>query len=118
MEIDIRNIDDLIFSDKRIQKEFVCFKYLFDQWLLGTKVPALRFLAQKSRLELLDKLSLEGNRAILNKYFQENVVVLTMDYHSAKHYTLPLDKVGEITGWLPNFCISRDAEQLYVSTWR
>jgi hypothetical protein len=122
MQIDNNNIDQLIFQDKRIQKELDHFKGLFDQWVLGTKVPALRFLAQKSRLELLEHLNTKTNIAILERYFNEKVGVQTIDYHIARHHKVPIQEVevalNGMEGFVNNFSISRDADYAYISFWR
>ena len=122
MNIDISNIDDLIFSDKRVQKELVEFKSLFDQWLLGIKVPALRFLTQKSRLEMLEKLNTEDNRAILSSLFKEQVIVQPIDYHTVKHYKVSLNEaekmLGGLSGSVKDFNVSRDRDSVYITIWK
>jgi hypothetical protein len=124
MQIDIYNIDQLIFQDKRLNKELSHFKALFDQWTLGIRIPALRFLAQKSRLELLENLNTPTNKAILEKYFNEKVDVQTIDYHIAQHHKVPIREAEVILNTMDNdwetnnVSVSRDAEYLYISIWR
>jgi hypothetical protein len=122
MQIDNFNIDQVVFQDKRLQKELDHLKGLFDQWVLGTKVPALRFLAQKSRLELLENLNTPTNIAILERYFNEKVSIQTIDYHVARHHKIPIEDIemalNEMEGFTNNFSISRDAEYVYISFWR
>jgi hypothetical protein len=122
MQVNIYNVDETIFLDKQIQKELSHLKPLFDQWLLGTKVPALRFLAQKSRLEMLEQLDTESNRAILTNYFNESTSVQPMDYRIVKHYKIPVSEtektLNAMTGEVKNFSAARDAEYVYLSVWR
>ena len=121
MKFDIHNVD-VIFSDKQLQKEFPELQPLYGQWLLGIKVPALRFLAQKSRLELLEKLDTADNRAILEKHFKENVTVQPIDYHTIKNYKIKLDEAEEIlnglSGSVSGFSVSRNRANLYMTTWK
>ena len=122
MLLNIYNVDDLIFLDKQIQKELSHLKPLFDQWLMGTKVPALRFLAQKSRLEMLEQLDTDKNRAILASYFNESTLVQPMDYRIVKNYKIPVSEVettlNAMTWEVKNFSAVRDAEYVYLSIWR
>lgn len=122
MQIDYNNIDDLIFKDKKIRNEFPSFKNLFDQWILGKQVPALKFLAQKSRLQMLEKLGLKNNLSILESYFNEAVDVKSIDYRVARHHKIPLKDIecslNTMVGFTNNFSISRNAEHVYVSFWR
>lgn len=122
MNIDKNNIDELFFMDKKLQQEFPSFKPQIDQWVLGRQIPALRFLSQKSQLELLEKLNTSDNLAILERYFKEKVSIQTIDYHIARHHKIDLNDLEtfllEMSGFSNNFSISRDADYAYISFWR
>lgn len=123
MQITNDNIDDLIFSNKRLQKLLPEeLKPSFDQWLMGKRVPALRFLSQKSQLELLDKLNTPNNIAILEGYFKEKVSIKPIDYRTVKHHTVPLEELDaflrDMGGFANNCVISRDDRYAYLVFWR
>lgn len=122
MNIDIKNIDKVIFQNKALQKVFINYKNLFDQWIVGQRVPALSFLSQKSRLALLEELNVDQNIIILEKFFNEKVQIKTIDYHIVKNKTMPLhlaeNNLNEMGGFGNNFTISRDQDHVYISFWK
>lgn len=122
MQLDKNNIEELIFMDKRFHKELPDQKHHFDQWVLGQRVPALRFLSQKSTLELLEQLNTPINIAILERYFKEKVFVKTIDYHVVRHHKVPLEDLdfflNDMQGFANNFSVSRDDRYAYLSFWR
>jgi len=120
MRIHDKNIGELVFTDKELQKQLPEFKYLFDQWLVGLRVPKLKFLKQKSELVLLEKL--ETKLDLLERHFGEKVVVISIDYHIARHHKVPLEDLeimlNELDGFTDFTSISRNAEYAYLSFWR
>jgi hypothetical protein len=122
MLIDKNNVDEIVFMDKKLRDELLHLKHHFDQWTLGKRVPALRFLAQRSQLAMLDDLAKTNNRLTLEKYLNEKVDIQTMDYHIAKHHAVPLAEaegfLNNMQGFANNYSVSRDEVYLYISFWR
>ncbi len=122
MWIHNKNIEELVFGDKKLMKQLPHLKHLFDQWLLGQQIPSLRFLSQKSVLEMLESLSISDNIAILEEYFQDEVSLRTIDFHIARNNKIPLAELQstleEMEGFQDNFCLWRDADHAYLSFWR
>ncbi len=122
MWIHNKNIEELIFKDKKLMKQLSHLKNLADQWLMGQQVPALRFLSQKSVLEMLESLSSHDNIAILEEYFQDEVSLRTIDFHIARNNKIPLTELQSalnvMEGFHDNFCLWRDSDYAYLSFWR
>lgn len=122
MLIHNKNIEELVFKDKKLMKQLPGLKHLFDQWLIGQRVPALRFLSQKSVLEMLEGLTAHDNIAILEDYFQDEVSLRTIDFHVARNNKIPLEELqstlDSMEGFQDNFCLWRDTDHAYLSFWR
>lgn len=120
MEITNQNIEKLFFLNKLILDLFPEYKQLYNQWLLGHRVPALNKLCKKSCLELLEKLSLKID--ILEDYFKEKVEVMAVNYHIVRNEEANKDS---LENWLKNdnnfkdyFCISRNEDKVRITFWR
>jgi len=46
MEINLQNIEEIIFLDKKVQEHLPEYRYLFDQWNLAHRVSGLKQMAQ------------------------------------------------------------------------
>jgi len=90
MLIDTKNVEELILQDKRLLKRLPQVKSHYNQWLFGKRVPAVKFLAEKAILQILESLNTRECLAILEEYFQESVSLRTIDYHVARSHKLPL----------------------------
>ena len=122
MLIDTNNVEALILQDKRLLKKLPEAKTHYDQWLFGKRVPAIRFIAEKAILQILESLNTRDNLSILEEYFQEPVSIRAIDYHVARSHKLPLADLeksfNEMEGFQNYFCIGRDQDHAYISFWR
>ncbi len=122
MLLQINNIEELFFEDKLLLKKFPSLTDVYNQWLMGKRATALRFLSQKSCLEVLEKLNTEDNLAILSKYFNEKVDIKPIEYHTVRNYKIPLSELSEsinaINSFKDNFSISTDGSYCYLVFWR
>ena len=122
MLINLKNAEILIFQDKKIMEKLPDLHSLYNQWLLGVRQPALKFLAQKAILKLLEKLSESNYINILEKYFNEKIEVKSIDYHPIKNLKVSIHDAEKTLNLLTydgqNVSISRDAEYCYISIWK
>lgn len=122
MLINLKNAEILIFQDKKIMEKLPDLHSLYNQWLLGVRQPALKFLAQKAILKLLEKLSESNYINILEKYFNEKIEVKSIDYHPIKNLKVSIQDAEKTLNSLTydgqNVSISRDAEYCYISIWK
>ena len=119
MIINHKNIEELIFEDKKVQSLLPQYKTYFDQWIVGKRNPALRFISNRVAFSLLEKLTDEI--PTLEDYFKEEVIVESVDFRSSKSITTKIDEldVGVFDQKsYKDFCISRDRDHCYISFWR
>ena len=113
MEINLKNIENLIFYDKKVQELFPQFRHLFDQWQLGQRIPGMRQLGQRSVLEFLHSLD-ETNIHKLQEYFSENISVDKIDYKLCDNFNTTIsdtEKLCEFSNYR-EFCITRNKENV------
>ena len=120
MEINLNNIEELIFYDKKLCKLLPELKHCFDQWTLAKRFPELRPMGRRAIMDLLNSLENE-HIAILENYFNTKITLDKLDYHLVKNYDFSLDeaeeKLSEIKGFA-NFSSYRNGDRLYLSFWR
>lgn len=124
LQINFSNAEELVFEDRELQRLLPPdFFSIFEQWRLGRQMPMLRNIGKQAILDFLNTVEEEHIR-ILEKYFQDKVVVEKLDYSLVKNIKIPLDdpeKVCEkLCGINGNFYYStwRDSTNLYISLWR
>lgn len=120
VEINLQNIEQLIFYDKNVQFILPEFRHFFDQWSLGQRIPALNTLAKRSVLDLLNSLN-EDQIAKLEEYFKDTILVDKIDNRLVAHYkTSTNDENNEFCKFsgYRDFCLTRKGDQVSVTFWR
>jgi hypothetical protein len=119
MEINLQNIEELIFFDKKAQALFPEFRHFFDQWQLGQRLPGMKTLGQRSVFELLN--SLDENRIRkLEEYFSDIIIVDKIDNRLTACHDWQIDESDELCklAGYRDFCIHRDKDRIYSTFWR
>lgn len=119
MEINLQNIEELIFFDKKVQVLFPEFRHFFDQWQLGQRIPGMKTLGQRSVLELLNSIDEICIRK-LEEYFSDIITIDKINHCLTACYdwqTNDVDELCKYTGYR-DFCIHRDENRIYVTFWR
>ena len=118
--MNLQNVEEVIFMDKRVWPVLPEFRHLFDSWNLGTRVTALRNLARRSVMDFLNGLQ-DEHIVKLSEYFDEPVTVDKLDYHVVRNLDVPLENaVGDLEkcdGFL-DLAICRKGSRLYISLWK
>lgn len=119
MNINIKNIEELIFYDRKLQKFFPEFQHFFNQWQLGQNIIAMKTLAKRSVVEFLNSLE-EKHVKILEEYFKEKVFVDKLDNNIVANYDNFLENEEELCRFsnYQDFCLTRDKEKYKITFWR
>lgn len=117
MEINIKNIEEIIFYDKILTEKLPEFRQLFDQWRLAQRVQSLKNIIQQSIFEVLNGLN-EKHIKILEEYFAEEVFVNKINNKLVVNCELPLD--SRLCGFAEyrDFCVHRNKDQFSITFWR
>jgi hypothetical protein len=120
MELNLQNIEDAIFFDKKVQSLLPEFRHLFDQWSLSKRVPGMQTLGKRTVIDFLNSLEAEHVRK-LEEYFGTTIIVDKVEGHLVKNYEGDLELIeGELCKFhgFKEFSVYRDAEKAYITYWR
>ena len=119
MEINLQNIEQLLFFDKKAQALLPEFRHFFDQWQLGQRIPGMKTLGQRSVLELLNSLN-EKHIRKLEEYFNEEILVGKLDHRLVAHHEWSIGKADGLCQYAGyrDFCLSLKGDKAYISFWR
>ena len=118
MNINLSNVEEIVFYDKQLQRKLPEFRHLFDQWTLALQVPTLRSLGKRSVLDFLNNLE-DEHIAIIERHLGSEIAVDKLDYHIVRNYDFPVED-ADLDGLqtYADFAVFRDEDQLYISFWR
>lgn len=121
IKINLKNVEELLFKNNDVKATLPDLRYLFDQWLLSYRFPALEAMRKQAIIDLLN--SLEGSHLEkLAKLFNDMVFVEKLNNHFVKNLDFPIDKITieDLTNHnsFVNMAISRNANQCYITMWR
>ena len=117
MEINLRNIEEIIFFDNKMTEILPEFRHFLDQWRLGKTIPALGGLGSKSVLDLLNSLEVEHIKR-LEEYFGSSIVLRKLDNSAVKNHDINFgDSLCGFTAF-KDFCVYRDKEKISLTFWR
>lgn len=117
MEINLKNVEEIIFFDKKIQELFPEFRHFFDQWRLGKTIPALGGLGSTSVIDLLNSLN-SNHVETLEKYFGVRIVLNKLDPNFVKNHSFSID--GDLCGFMgfQDLCAYRNKDKVFLTLWR
>lgn len=120
MDINIHNVEELIFYNNKAQQLLPEFAHLFAQWKLAKRTPALRFLGKRAVLDFLGGIQ-SNHLGILSEYFSCEITLQKVDYSVVNNISCELGEVesviGDVEGFT-DFAVHRDGSHAYISFWR
>jgi len=120
LTINLQNVEELVFYNKALQQALPDFSNTFQTWSLGKRLSALSFLSQKAVFEFLDGLTDDHVRK-LEDHFGTEVRIVKTDPHLVKCGEFDLEcaqcELNEFDGY-ENWFVWRDANKLYMMSWR
>lgn len=119
MELNLQNIEDVIFFDKKVQQLLPEFRHLFDQWAVSKRVPGLQNLGKRSVVEFINALEDQHVRK-LEEYFGDTIILDKVDGTIVRHYESKLEDADFLCQYadFKQFCVDRDGDNLRVTFWR
>lgn len=119
MKINLKNIEELIFYDRKLHKFFPEFQHFFSQWQLGQSIPSLKNLSKRSVIECLNSLE-SKHLKILEEYFKEQVLIDKIDDNIIATHENCIQNVEELCKFsnFQDFCITRDHNNYKITFWR
>jgi hypothetical protein len=119
MEINLKNIEELIFFDKKLQDLLPEYRHIFDQWQIGQRVPGMKSLGQRSVFELLNSLG-KKEISVLQNYFNDIIVLNRINNKIVDHYQSFFDDQNDLCQFFDykDFCLTMDKDKFNITFWR
>jgi hypothetical protein len=119
MEINLQNVEQIIFFDKSVQALLPEFRVQFDQWMFSYRIPGLKAHGQKAVLEVLNGLTLEHIKRLEEKFGQP-ILMERLNDKLVEHYNCNKDEADRLCEFAAykEFCLYRDKDQISMTFWR
>jgi hypothetical protein len=124
IEINIQNVEEIIFRNDEIWRELPDLRHLREQWRMSKISPILRAMGKKAILEFLNKVKKEHETAI-SKHLGTSVTIDKIDYHLVKSLELSIEDAELELNYLeaeqpsyPYFGTYRKNDKIYITFWR
>ncbi len=118
--LNLTNVEEIIFKNYELRKQFPEFRHYFDQWSLAQQHNFLKQTGKQAVIDFLNNLN-ENHVKIISKYFGINVTIDKLTSGTIRQYQFNVDdlpdKIKEIQD-NGNLFLYRNGNQVYVSTWR
>lgn len=119
MQINIQNVEELIFQDKEIWRKMPEMIHLRDQWRISRMTPMLRAMGKKSLLDFLKNAKRE-HEEILSDYFGKMVTIDRIDRNLVvnKQFIVGEEPELEDSEIFTGFSTYRKGNEIKVTFWR
>lgn len=120
MELNLQNIEEAIFLDKKAQALFPEFRSHFDQWSLSKRVPGLQSMGKRMLIEVLNALDGEHLRK-LEEYLSQPIILDKIDNSLVREYDGNIESAEDVLcqfAGFKEFCVHRNGNKLSVTFWR
>jgi hypothetical protein len=119
MEINLKNIEEIIFFDKQVQHLLPEFRHLFDQWVLAYRNSGLKPLAKSSVFELMNNLD-DSHIKKLENYFGKSIFINKLNHKTVDHYHCNMDQSERLCEFsdYQDLCLYRKGNDLNFTFWR
>jgi hypothetical protein len=116
LKLNINNVEELILKDSSLINKLPHLRDFAYQWKLSQAIFTLKPMGQKAKFDLLNKLT-EDDLVVIQEHLGVALLLDKVDYHRVKNYSVKISQTDSLL-LFNDFCISRNEDQLYISTWR
>lgn len=122
IDINIHNVEQIIFENDQIWKKLPRLINYKNQWKLGKLHPELRPLSKRSLLDFLNNLNKEEEK-VISKSLNTSIVITKLDYNIVKNYEFEIENLEDSLNILSNefysfFIVSRKNNKIDMTFWR
>jgi hypothetical protein len=120
MEINIQNIEKIIFYDKKIWEHIPELKNFYNQWCLSQKALGMRDIGKRAVINFMEQLN-DNHISKLEKYFGETILIDKIDHNILICMSLDKSAIEQTLCKYDNykdFFITRNKNQVSICFWR
>lgn len=120
MILNLQNVEELVFFDKKIWKLLPEFRHYFEQWALSKRAPGLQNLAKRTLIDFLHSLE-KAHLDKLEQYFQDTIVLNKVAHDMIKNYNGKVEEIYndlcQFEGFI-DFVAYRKGDQIGITFWK
>jgi len=122
IEINIQNVEDVIFNDSNLWKKISDLRHIRDQWKLSKMSPVLKAMGQKAKLDFLNN-SKKIHEDIISKHLGTTVTISKIDKNVVKNVELSIEDAEldlnlKSESLYPYFSTYLKNKKLKITFWR
>lgn len=123
MILNSSNIEKLVLLNSEITNVLTNLVDEINQWRFGQLYPKLKPLAQKAKIDILNKLTKNDLNLIQKHLNLPSLDVEKLDYSIIKNHNSTIYEIEKTLNdnddvLLGNFCFYRNGDSIYISSWR
>jgi hypothetical protein len=118
--LNFKNVEDLIFTNKKIKDALPHLKHIFDNWNFGYQFISMKFVRKQAVFDLLRYLS-QDDLKIISKILNQDIYItddISKTIFNIKTNIYSLEKDLPFDFNLIDFSITRKGEQIGVTLWK
>jgi hypothetical protein len=115
--LNLNNVEEIIFRNKRLQAKLPELRGYFDQWHLAVRHPFLKAMGKQAVIDLLNALN-DKHAELLQLHFGMPVTIDKLNNRVVRNYEFSIDEAEQELNQLSDTaqaCAYRKGEQLYIS---
>lgn len=120
VQINIQNIEEIIFYNQQVWNLIPDMKNYYQQWSMSQRVAGLKELGKRTIIEFMQALT-ESHLKKLEEYFQETILVQKIDTRILVSLSFDKNDLEQNLCKYDNykdFFISRNKDQVNICFWR
>jgi hypothetical protein len=120
IEINLGNVEALVLKDSVLRAKLPDLRAYFDTWFTGHSIPALRTLAARTKIELLQAIRPE-HLSVLSEYLGQEVSVRSFDPNAVSNRTCQIQNATDCLDGLGEHAevvVYRKGDTISITAWR
>lgn len=121
IEINLQNIEELIFYNIKVQQNFPELYNTFQTWKIGNAVSSVKFLKQKAISEFCEKIT-DERKTKLENLLGDKIKFNILDPNLVKNYCFNLSilekELNNVKDKFEDFVVSRIADKISITLWK
>ena len=117
--LNLKNIESILFNNKKLIQQFPEFKHYFDQWRLSKQHSFLKNVGMQAVIDLMNNLNDDHIKKI-EDFYNFKFKVVKINNKLVNNFEFDLDSCDNFLSELPvvaNICLYRNKNELFVTSW-
>lgn len=117
--LSLKNIESILFNNKKLTEQFPEFKHYFDQWKLSKQHSFLKNVGMQAVIDLMNNLN-DNHLKIIEDFYNMKFKVIKLNNRLVNNFEFEVDSCIDDLSDLPviaNICLHRNKEKIFITTW-